>query len=1120
MRRVKQGVSWLLAFFMLVTMIPNMGFGTAEAKTKWQETAITSLQYDVVVDNCGEETSFEWKSQGASWSERTAQVKLAGNGEYSFSLTFDDEKGMKNLGYIPVIGGSAMTVEVSSITVNGSYKMTYADNPVLKAGVENSNGLSNIWNSSPETKICSSEGAYLALDHADGAIMLYVEMEASSTEEESTEEETSTEEESSEEESSEEESSETEESTEETKQEDAQAQEITAISYFFTVKDSADLTSFTWKAQGASWNEKVKEVELNGDGEYEVSFSFDYEEGMKNLGYVMPCADSSMTLTLNKLKINDEYELTYENAPVLQAGVSNANGLSNIWNVQPGVKLCGNDNAYLALDKQDGAILLYELKKSDGKDDKDDTDEASDISINYVKAMGSGWNLGNSFEGFDSDLDKEDTGETAWGNPVVTRELIKSVKAKGYSSIRIPFTVYRRYTVNENAAENEYKYVIREDWLKRYKEVVDWAVEEGLYVMVNMHHDSWIWLKYWNGDTSAEEYRMYTDFWKQIAAYMAEEPEQVCFETINEPDFEESGNLSAQQKLDIINRAAYEIIRDTKGNEKRMMVLPTLWTNHEKCSALLKLMQELDDDYLIATVHYYSEWVYSANLGKTGFDEELWKNSGESYTPRVAAEQMMNILNEKFLSKKIGVVIGEYGLLGYDQSEGCLETGEELKYYEYMNELARNNGVCLVFWDNGSGINRHDANYAWKNPLVGSMLENSMSGRSSYATGLDNLYFKEKTQEDITLPLTLNGNEFKGIKGLTEGKDYTYSADNASVTLKQDYVNQMFEKATGYGVFAELVLEFSQGADWHEYLVKYDVPSVGKSSGTRTEFKIPVEFKGAKVRRITAYQGSTRVGPNSSWWNYLQYDGSFGVDYEKGNISLLSAFFEDASVQDGDMRLDVEFYDGQKLSIELKVQGNQVTGEEAGIKPSVNDQTKPGDTSGGNSGQSQNNNNNQSDNTTNQSSSQPAATTANNTKTQTTVTQKTAELPVNTTQTQIIPETQVAQASAPKTTVKTQKSKAATATIESVETPKTQTMTETESEQEETEETQEAETTVQSTETEETVQEQTFMEEQDVAMAQTTKQTSALPFVAGGIIIVLAGAGAAVFYYRKKSTIE
>lgn len=105
-------------------------------------------------------------------------------------------------------------------------------------------------------------------------------------------------------------------------------------------------------------------------------------------------------------------------------------------------------------------------------------------SQEYVCAMGHGWNLGNSFDGANTDESVPDSGETEWGNPIVTRELIRSVKAKGFDSIRIPMTLFRRYEDIEDAS------VIDEEWLARYKEVIDWAVEEDLYVMVNIHHDS------------------------------------------------------------------------------------------------------------------------------------------------------------------------------------------------------------------------------------------------------------------------------------------------------------------------------------------------------------------------------------------------------------------------------------------------------------------------------------------------------------------------------------------------------------------------------------------------------------------------------------------------------
>lgn len=549
------------------------------------------------------------------------------------------------------------------------------------------------------------------------------------------------------------------------------------------------------------------------------------------------------------------------------------------------------------------------------------SNDGKSASQAYVEAMGHGWNLGNSFDGFEADLELPDPGETAWGNPAVTQELIKAVKGKGYSSIRIPFTVHRRYAVNENAGENEYKYVIDANWLARYKEVVDWAVSEDLYVMINIHHDSWIWLKYWNGDESAEEYRMYTDFWKQMAEYFKDESEKVCFETINEPDFSDSDGISAQQKLDKINRAAYDIIRGITENANRMIVMPTTYTktDAEPCAALGSFIQSLNDANVIATVHYYCEWVYSANLGKTGFDEALW----DEYTPRNAVDTMMNTIDEQFISKGIGVIVGEYGLLGYDASENCLQTGEELKYYEYMNYLAQQHKVCLVFWDNGSGINRTD--FTWKKPLVGSMLETSMTTRSSYATGLDTIYLKGEAAEDIAIPLTLNGNTFTGIEGLTEGTDYSYDASTATVTLKKEYVNQQLANAADYGTFAELVFKFSAGADWHQYLVKYDTPKVGSAQGDKSGIEIPVTFNGSKVKRMMTYQASGKVGPNSSWWDYLQYDGSFSVDYQNGSITLKDALFYDDTVKDGWMKAKVEFYDGQTMDIWLKVEGNTVT---------------------------------------------------------------------------------------------------------------------------------------------------------------------------------------------------
>jgi endoglucanase len=895
MRRARRVFALGLAILLTVTGI-NLTTVQIHAETETTKqavaTSITSIEYDVTVADRSDEESFTWTSADTTngWGVVSTNVPLTGNGNTSFTVTYDSVAGFYNLGYIELITGSEMTVTVNKVTVNGTYELTFESPKELKAGSSTENGLPNKWSGlSDGVAFCSGNDAYLAYDATAGMICFYTypDAEASAAAYEET--------------------------------------TVSSITYDVTVAGWSDEESFTWKSVDNGWNAGDKKVSLTGNGDTSFTVTYDFVTGFINLGYIELITGSEMTVTVNKVTVNGTYALTFDTTKVLQASVDGANGLPNIWSgLSDGAVICSSDNAYLAYDAAAKLIKFY-VKNTSGADE--DTGSKTDTpSMQYVKAMGSGWNLGNSFDSVNTDPDEDDKGETTWDNPKVTKELIHAVKEKGYGSIRIPMTLERRYTVNENAAEGEYKYVIDEEWLARYKEVVDWAVDEGLYVMINIHHDSWIWLSDWNGDTSSEEYRMYTDFWKQLAEYFKDEPEQVCFETINEPTFEATGEISAQDKLDAINLAAYNAIRAVPENKTRMIVMPTMDTNHEKGAPLYKLISSLKDEYIIATVHYYSEWVYSANLGKTEFDEVLWQNNNVDYTPRDSVDSLMSTLNKQFLQNGIGVIVGEYGLLGYDASENCLQTGEELKYYEYVNEMARQYNVCLMFWDNGSGIDRTDTtDYSWKKTEVGAMLEASMTGRSSYTTGLDTLYFAGEVTEDVKIPLTLNGNTFSGIEGLTAGTDYTYDETTATITLSKDYINKCYAAKEGYGTIATLVMKFSAGADWTQTLVKYGTPVAGDAAGTTSGIDIPVTFNGSQVRRVTAYQASGKVGPNSSWWDYLQNGGSFNVDYNNGTISLTDSFFSDETVSDGRMLLQVEFYDGQLLSVWLDVDGDTVT---------------------------------------------------------------------------------------------------------------------------------------------------------------------------------------------------
>lgn len=292
-------------------------------------------------------------------------------------------------------------------------------------------------------------------------------------------------------------------------------------------------------------------------------------------------------------------------------------------------------------------------------------------------------------------------------------------------------------------------------------------------------------------------------------------------------------------------------------------------------------------------------------------------------TPRKAAKNAMEMVYKAFTENGIGTVIGEYGVLGYDAGEECNQPGEELKCYEYINQLGREYGLCLMFWDNGSGIDRRSDTYQWKKPVVGAMLEASIKGRSSYASELDTLYFKDRTDADATIPLTLNGNAFKGIEGLTEGTEYSYDAKTSTVTLKADYINKLFDAKDGFGELVTLTFQFSSGADWRETLVKYGTPAFSDASGTAGEgLVIPVSYQGAKVRRITAYAGEERTGPQSSWWRYLQHTETFVPDYAKGMLTMKPSFFNKCA--EGEIRLVIEFYDGQTAEVKFTKDGDKV----------------------------------------------------------------------------------------------------------------------------------------------------------------------------------------------------
>ena len=158
--------------------------------------------------------------------------------------------------------------------------------------------------------------------------------------------------------------------------------------------------------------------------------------------------------------------------------------------------------------------LSYSAKSPDG---------SFRTSSEIVDSIKVGWNLGNSLEPFNYASITSDA-ELAWGNPKTTKEMIKSAKDKGFNAIRIPVTWSDHLNGN----------IIDSEWLDRVQQVVDYAYDLDMFVIVNMHHDDYSWFVP-DKNKYAENSKKLCAIWEQISERFADYDDTLLFEGMNEP---------------------------------------------------------------------------------------------------------------------------------------------------------------------------------------------------------------------------------------------------------------------------------------------------------------------------------------------------------------------------------------------------------------------------------------------------------------------------------------------------------------------------------------------------------------------------------------------------------
>lgn len=315
-----------------------------------------------------------------------------------------------------------------------------------------------------------------------------------------------------------------------------------------------------------------------------------------------------------------------------------------------------------------------------------------------MKDITTGWNLGNSFDAFEF-ANVKAGGETGWGNPRTTKEMIAAVAKAGFNLLRIPITWFEEIGPAP-------EFIINPLRLERIKEVVDTAISYQMYVIINTHHEtSWIKpLEKYYDDVE----KKFIKIWVQIANYFQDYDEKLLFEALNEPRIEggvDEWQGATREVRNVINKleeAFVRTVRETGGNNTNRGLLITTVAASASDIAVDELKLP-EDENIIVSIHPYVPHSFSYQY-EDDSDIKVW-DSTENYK----IDHVFEKLNQAFVSKNIPVILTEYGAVHkvFTDSMGNRLTNEEevIKWVKYFLNRAKEYGIKCVWWDNNYFLN-------------------------------------------------------------------------------------------------------------------------------------------------------------------------------------------------------------------------------------------------------------------------------------------------------------------------------------------------------------------------------------------------------------------------------
>jgi endoglucanase len=283
--------------------------------------------------------------------------------------------------------------------------------------------------------------------------------------------------------------------------------------------------------------------------------------------------------------------------------------------------------------------------------------------------------------------------EGEWGL-TVQEEYFDLVKEAGFDFVRLPV----RWSTH--AGQNP-PYTIDPAFFARIDQVVGWALERDLTIIVNIHHYEEMASDPWSHKDR------FLGLWRQVAGHYKDQPYEVVFELFNEPNGQFDAALWNQYLVE-----ALAVVRET--NPTRSVIIgPVNWNAYDWLSTL----DVPEDEHLIVTFHYYLPFQFTHQGAEWAGDEaQKWLGTTWDGTDAQKAEVTGHfdvVADWAKQHENVRILLGEFG--AYNRAP----QDSRVRWTEFMRSEAERHGFAWAYWEFGSGFGAYDPSVgAWRDDLL------------------------------------------------------------------------------------------------------------------------------------------------------------------------------------------------------------------------------------------------------------------------------------------------------------------------------------------------------------------------------------------------------------------